>query len=234
MLTHSGPTDPISSDGPCDPCSKDWSGNWEHVHCRGVSGRYGEGSDGKFDGYVSTVHVTDQHLDGPVAKEWCFLTHLREFDLDGGNQCGPFPEWIREPACLPLVQELDLSYNRLTGSLPPWIDSKTTIQEFKVEHNHLSGTIPDSFGNLPDLWRLRFAYNHLTGSLPASFANLSSSLNQLDISHNSLTGDLRYLAHTRLMVARMHSNQGLCGPVPASVRWASGFNPAGTSLGLPC
>ena len=64
-------------------------------------------------GYVTTVHVTDEHLDGPPAKEWCLLSHLRELDLDGGNQCGPFPEWVVH--CLPQLQELDLSFNRVRG-----------------------------------------------------------------------------------------------------------------------
>ena len=50
------PTDPINSDQTCDPCSKDWSGNWEHMHCRGSGGRWGEGSDGNYDGYVTTIH----------------------------------------------------------------------------------------------------------------------------------------------------------------------------------
>ena len=234
LSTWNCPTDPLTSDASCDPCSIDWSGNWEHLHCRGSSGRYGEGSDGKFDGYVSTVHVTDQNLDGPVAKEWCLLTRLREFDLDGGHQCGPFPEWVKEPSCLTLIQELDFSYNRLTGSIPSWIDSKATLQEFKVEHNHLSGAIPSALGSLPELWRLRLAYNHLTGTIPASFVNLSASINQLDISHNNLSGNLDSLGTSKLMVARIHSNQGLCGMVPASVRWASGFNPSGTRLGYPC
>jgi hypothetical protein len=62
-------------------------------------------------GYVTTVLVTDQRLDGPPAKEFCGLTGLRELDLDGGNQCGPFPEWVI--SCLPQLQELDLSFNRV-------------------------------------------------------------------------------------------------------------------------
>ncbi len=32
------PTDAADSDGECDPCSRDWSGNWEHIHCRGEGG----------------------------------------------------------------------------------------------------------------------------------------------------------------------------------------------------
>ncbi len=44
---------------------------------------YGEGSIGAYDGYVSTVHITDQHLEGPPPRELCGLVRLRELDLDG-------------------------------------------------------------------------------------------------------------------------------------------------------
>jgi hypothetical protein len=40
-----------------------------------------------------------------------FNPSLREFDLDGGHLTGPIPTWI--PECLPGVEELDLSYNRV-------------------------------------------------------------------------------------------------------------------------
>ncbi|GFR41834.1 hypothetical protein Agub_g2612, partial [Astrephomene gubernaculifera] len=53
------PTEPADSDQPCDPCSKDWSGNWEFIHCRGSAGPYGEGSKGDYNGYVTNVHITD-------------------------------------------------------------------------------------------------------------------------------------------------------------------------------
>jgi hypothetical protein len=39
---------------PPPPCS----------HCRGASGPYGEGSVGAGDGFVTTVHITDQQLEG--------------------------------------------------------------------------------------------------------------------------------------------------------------------------
>ncbi len=121
-----------------------------------------------FQGFVTTVHVTDMHLDGPPAKEFCLLEHLRELDLDGGNQCGPFPEWIIK-CPFSQLQELDLSYNRLTGRIPDSIRSKVSLQEFKVEHNHFSGPVPEALGDLPNLWRLRLAYNRFKGSIPASW-----------------------------------------------------------------
>lgn len=44
---------------------------------------YGEGSIGAYDGYPTTVHITDQHLEGPPPRELCGLVRLRELDLDG-------------------------------------------------------------------------------------------------------------------------------------------------------
>ncbi|GIL96108.1 hypothetical protein Vretimale_1986, partial [Volvox reticuliferus] len=97
------PTDPADSDQPCDPCSKDWSGNWEFIHCRGSYGPYGEGSVGNYDGMVTNVHITDQKLDGQPPRELCALHHLRELDLDGSHFSGPFPDWTL--TCFPALQE---------------------------------------------------------------------------------------------------------------------------------
>jgi hypothetical protein len=64
--------------------------------------------------------------------------------------------------------------------------------------------------------------------------NMSGNLNQLDISHNHIYGNLSAFSGFKLMYASIHSNVGLCGMVPASIRYASGYNPSGTSLGKPC
>lgn len=37
-----------------------------------------------------------------------------------------------------------------------------------------------------------------------------------------------------LQVVGLQGNPGLCGPVPASARWAVGFSAEGTNLGKPC
>ena len=74
-----------------------------------VSKGTGESGRGIKDGYVTTMHITDNLLNGPPPKELCNFKFLRELDLDGGRQTGPLPEW---PAhCLPYLQELDMSFN---------------------------------------------------------------------------------------------------------------------------
>ena len=39
---------------------------------------------------------------------------------------------------------------------------------------------------------------------------------------------------TKLLLTELANNEGLCGMVPGTVRYARGYNPAGTSLGKPC
>lgn len=74
----------------------------------------------------------------------------------------------------------------------------------------------------------------LSGTIPASYSRLAYKLNRFDVAQNELTGDLGPLGSTRLVHATVHNNPGLCGMVPASVRFAKGYNPAGTRLGQPC
>ncbi|KXZ47995.1 hypothetical protein GPECTOR_31g358 [Gonium pectorale] len=205
------PTDPADSDQPCDPCSKDWSGNWEFIHCRGSAGPYGEGSIGDFDG----------------RGELCGLQHLRELDLDGSNFNGPFPDWVL--TCFPGLQELDLSFNRLTGTLPSDIARLSPLQELK-----LMGTIPAQLGGMPRLRVLRLERNHFTGTLPKELNKLAGSLNGLELAHNNLEGDLMGLASVRPMYVTISDNPRLCGMVPAGIRFAHGYNPYNTRLGQPC
>ncbi|KAJ9513826.1 hypothetical protein QJQ45_020902 [Haematococcus lacustris] len=206
QLCHGLPGDgsrdlyPASSEQACDICSNGWSGNWEHLHCRGAKATECDGA--VVDG------VQDVNLDGPVPRQFCALRSLREFDLDGGQLTGPIPRWLLEPnpdpaangtLCGSNIQELDLSSNRLSGTIPPEFSIKKSMQEFKIEHNHVTGTLPESFGQLPDLWRIRLATNHMTGRMPQSLSNLTATLNELWLDNNDFEGDLYMLGPTKLV-----------------------------------
>ncbi|GBF87969.1 hypothetical protein Rsub_00681 [Raphidocelis subcapitata] len=228
LATWRCPTDPANSDGPCDPCGRKSDGNWEHMHCRGKSTGWGESGDGTIDGNVTNVHITDVNIDGPIPRrDWqlCILPNLREFDLDGGHLTGTIPTWIAD--CFPKIEELDLSYNRLTGTLPVELTRIPRISEVKIEYNSVIGTIPPEYGN-------QVEHNRMHGKIPDSFRNISDTLTQLLLAHNDFEGDLSALGASKLMIVSVHNNPKLCGMVPASIRFAKGYNPAGTRLGQPC
>ena len=73
------------------------------------------------------------------------------------------------------------------------------------------------------------AYDHFV-----SCSNLAENLFILFLYNNDFEGDLSVVSGARLGVVSTADNPKLCGMVPASVRWAHGYNPYNTSLGMPC
>ena len=65
-------------------------------------------------------------------------------------------------------------------------------------------------------------------------SNLTDTLFILFLYNNDFEGDLSVVSGANLGVVSTADNPKLCGMVPASVRWAHGYNPHNTSLGMPC
>ena len=61
---------------------------------------------------VTNIHITDEHLTGPIPQQACLFKNLKELDLDGGNLTGTIPEFLT--TCFPDLNELDLSYNQVS------------------------------------------------------------------------------------------------------------------------
>jgi Leucine-rich repeat (LRR) protein len=85
----------------------------------------------------------------------------------------------------------DLSNNRLTGSFPA---SFYWFEEIDLSNNKLAGTIApplddDSAADLPTV-KINLSDNQLTGSIPSNIDLLSASLVSFDVSNNQLTGTI--------------------------------------------
>jgi hypothetical protein len=225
----------------CDICGDDWQGNWMHISCRGATRGWGESGDGARDGVINSLHTTSVNLDGALPRELCAFNRLRQLDLGGrqgaGRFVGPIEPWV--VTCFPEVEELDLSMLRLTGTLPREVamgPAEKTLSELKVEGNRLVGLIPAEIGNMTRLRRLQLEYNDFSGEIPQTFARpeFQAQLTELHLASNRLEGNLNALSKVRLFTATVHENPGLCGMVPAGVRYAAGYDPKGTRLGEPC
>jgi len=80
------------------------------------------------------------------------------------------------------LEELNLSYNRLTGALPSQIGQLRNLKILDLSYNQMTG-VPAEIGQLTNLQVLNLANNQLTG-LPNELGNLKN-LKTLNLSGNA-------------------------------------------------
>ncbi|CAI9753110.1 unnamed protein product [Fraxinus pennsylvanica] len=111
---------------------------------------------------------------------------------------------------------LDLSYNKLEGSIPKELGSMYYCFVLNLGHNDLSGPIPQELGGLKTVAILDLSYNKLNGTIPQSLTSLTS-LGEIDMSNNNLSGMIPESAQfVTFPEYKFANNSGLCGiPLPA-------------------
>lgn len=83
---------------------------------------------------------------------------------------------------------LSLSENNFYGIIPPEFSSLQHLHSLLLDSNNLHGPFPEFLSILPNLTVLSLNGNHLTGTLPPSFFSNCTSLANIDLSQNLLTG----------------------------------------------
>eukprot|EP00250_Pteridium_aquilinum_P015011 c22326_g1_i2 orf=415-2790(-) len=167
------------------------SGTWVGVKCAG--------------GRVIAIHLPSKGLGGQLAAEVGQLSSLRQLSLHTNAISGPIPSSISSlrnlrgfylfqnlftgtiPSSLsPVLQVIDLSSNRLSGSIPSSLAASALLRRINLSSNNFSSTIPGTIASLTRLQELLLSNNHLAGAVP-DLSQLAS-LQVLDLSQNSLTG----------------------------------------------
>lgn len=116
----------------------------------------------------TTFDLSANALTGPVPPEVGGIQMAQLIDLSNNKLSGHVPpqmtQWVG-------VLYLNLSCNRLTGSIPASIGEKLSlVQVIDLSHNNITGPFPDSISKLGMLWCLNLSYNDLSGSIPCSDA----------------------------------------------------------------
>ncbi|XWS22275.1 hypothetical protein CRYUN_Cryun29cG0020400 [Craigia yunnanensis] len=158
--------------------------------------------------HLNTLDFSYNLFTGPLPDSLQRLSSLSFFNLSNNVFTGDFPEWIGNMSNLAY---LDFSSNSLTGSLPPSIGNLKALKYLSLSNNRLTGNIPTSLaycfqlstihlrdngfnGSIPaglfdlGLEEIDFSNNGLTGSIPRGSSGLFESLQDLDLSRNSLRG----------------------------------------------
>ncbi|XBH60723.1 hypothetical protein VPH35_115275 [Triticum aestivum] len=117
---------------------------------------------------------------------------------------------------MPNLTVLDLSFNRLQGSIP----IPVTAMPGKVldySNNNFSSILPD-FGRYIRSFYLNLSKNKLNGHVPSSICS-ASNLNILDLSYNNFSGSLPscLIGSGKLAVLKLRENQ-FNGTLPENIR----------------
>ncbi|PKI76322.1 hypothetical protein CRG98_003244, partial [Punica granatum] len=136
------------------------------------------------------------------------LPNLQVVRLGNNLLSGSIPEELLD-SLIPL-EELDLSGNGFTGSIPD-INS-STMSSLNLSSNHLSGSLPSSIGRC---LRLDLSRNMITGNI-STVKDWETPLEYLDLSSNSLSGSCPDMAsHYRSLITLRLSNNSLIGALPS-------------------
>ncbi|XP_008232465.1 PREDICTED: receptor-like protein 12 [Prunus mume] len=134
------------------------------------------------------LRLSGNKISGEVPKWiWNASTEtLKYIDMSSNMLFGELP--IPPPN----VQYYQISNNYLTGQVSPLICSLSQLQLLDLSDNRLSGTLPQCLGNFSDdLQVLNLGNNFFHGILPQTYTTASrSNLRMIDVSHNQLQGQL--------------------------------------------
>ena len=88
-----------------------------------------------------------------------------------------------------MLFSLDLSFNLLSGEIPPELGDLSKLEFLDLSDNQLSGAIPGELGALEELSNLLLLYNVLTGTIPMELGSLAK-LSNLFLGYNQLSGPI--------------------------------------------
>jgi hypothetical protein len=91
---------------------------------------------------------------------------------------------LQEIMAIPELRELDLSYNKLTGSIPLPFMASLSLKLLRINHNLLAGALP-SLSGLTKIELFHAQNNMLANSLPVQWP---TTLKELDLGFNQFTG----------------------------------------------
>jgi len=147
----------------------------------------------------------------------CNVDEQKTRFLSGENECNWFGVTCEKDDDDDVVNQIDLAYNDLNGTLPIEIGLLKSLSQLILVGNYLTGTIPESIGQLNDLTQLQMGENYFNGTLPDSLYQIQS-LEVISFYYNELSGTVpERIGDMRNLKGFWMYNNGLSGQLPDTI-----------------
>ena len=165
------------------------------------------------DGFVTSIDLPNNNLEGTIPPDLGGLTRLETLSLRENNLTGTLP---LELGNLEELRQIDLGELNLSGEIPATLGNLVELRRLNFELVPFTGSIPPELGKLVKLEYLDLYLNRLSGSIPAELAGLRS-LQTMLIDGNQLTGSIpsTFVRMEELQIFSWNENDGLCAPATA-------------------
>ncbi|KAL3520262.1 hypothetical protein ACH5RR_018411 [Cinchona calisaya] len=199
---------------------------------------------------LTDLDLSGNNLTGPVSM--ITSTTLRTLNLSSNALSGELPPLTGSCAMIDLssnqfegnltrllkwgnIEIIDLSQNRLTGSIPEVTAQFLRLNYLNISRNTLSGSLPNVLTQFPRIGILDLSFNQLDGPLLSSLLTVPT-LQELHLQGNILTGSIDFLPsssnESNLQILDLSHNQ-LNGYFPdgfGSLSRLQGLNIAGNNF----
>ena len=204
--TETQSDDGIDSDSPYSLTIGGWSRRykflssrheceWNSVDDSNSTVVFGVTCDEETQQNVVSLNLSNNNLRGRLPEELMGLISLQELDLSGNVLTGTIPIW---PSFFgPTLLKLNIANNYLTGTLPVSFGNYLySLEELDISHNMISSTIPTSVGLMTNLKSFHVAENNMNGTIPDSAIFFNGGWNQLaefNVAMNDFSGNIDFV-----------------------------------------
>ncbi|KAK9678706.1 hypothetical protein RND81_11G228300 [Saponaria officinalis] len=165
---------------------------------------------------LTFLNISNNVFNGGFPK---FPTSNLVYLFIGGNEFeGVIPENFALEIC-PNLQQLDLSFNNFTGTIPSKFSTCNSLEIFDVSNNNLTGVLPfEMLVKMSKLRKLILGFNKFRGVLPETFSVFGRNLETLDLSSNNISGNIPPLICENTNLKEMYlQNNVLEGTIPPNL-----------------
>uniref|UniRef100_A0A0E0G794 Uncharacterized protein n=1 Tax=Oryza nivara TaxID=4536 RepID=A0A0E0G794_ORYNI len=142
------------------------------------------------DGAVTEILLASRGLEGRISSSLSELTSLSRLNLSYNSLSGGLPPELIFSGSIVV---LDVSFNRLGGELQE-VDSSSSdwpLQVLNISSNLFTGAFPSTtWEKMSNLVAINASNNSFTGHIPSSFCISSLSFAALDLCYNQFSGEI--------------------------------------------